>query len=280
MADNSIYIAGLDPALPAGSEKLSEGDDSIRHLKGVVNNTFPQASSAVALTSDKMNSLDNNIHTDTSQVVLGPNVKANLNLNKVLVVTANEVNCSGKPLTNVSSTVSTGTDVGNRNYNDGRYYTQAQIFTIIETTKNDLYPVGSVYENYTNGTNPATLLGFGTWVEYGAGRVTVSRSSGETEFNAVGEVGGSKTHTLTTAQTPSHSHTIGNHNHTSGVAYDSGPYGTAAIPSTGRPTGAGASANSPKTSSNGAQTTSLTGSNNSHNNIQPYIVIYRWVRTV
>ena len=34
-----------------------------------------------------------------------------------------------------------------------------------------LYPVGSVYINASNGTNPATLLGFGTWERFGEGRV-------------------------------------------------------------------------------------------------------------
>jgi hypothetical protein len=34
-----------------------------------------------------------------------------------------------------------------------------------------LYPVGSIYTNATVSTNPATLLGFGTWTAFGAGRV-------------------------------------------------------------------------------------------------------------
>ena len=46
-----------------------------------------------------------------------------------------------------------------------------------------VYPVGSVYFNATDATNPATLLGFGTWTAWGAGRVPVGFSSGETEFN-------------------------------------------------------------------------------------------------
>jgi len=37
-----------------------------------------------------------------------------------------------------------------------------------------LHPVGSIYINATNSTNPATLLGFGTWVAFGAGRVPVA----------------------------------------------------------------------------------------------------------
>ena len=37
------------------------------------------------------------------------------------------------------------------------------------------YPVGSVYMNASNSTNPATLLGFGTWVALGEGRVLVGQ---------------------------------------------------------------------------------------------------------
>jgi hypothetical protein len=36
-----------------------------------------------------------------------------------------------------------------------------------------LYPVGSLYINASNATNPATLLGFGTWEAFGTGKVLV-----------------------------------------------------------------------------------------------------------
>ena len=40
---------------------------------------------------------------------------------------------------------------------------------VIEVLKK-AYPIGSVYINASNSTNPASLLGFGTWVVFGAGR--------------------------------------------------------------------------------------------------------------
>jgi microcystin-dependent protein len=46
------------------------------------------------------------------------------------------------------------------------------------------------------------------------GRVPVGLDSGQTEFDALGETGGAKTHTLTTAEMPSHNHTQNSHNHT------------------------------------------------------------------
>lgn len=59
-----------------------------------------------------------------------------------------------------------------------------------------LYPVGSQYVNYTDNTNPATLLGFGVWQAV-AGRVTVGYDAAQTEFNAAEKTGGVKNHTHT-----------------------------------------------------------------------------------
>jgi hypothetical protein len=78
-----------------------------------------------------------------------------------------------------------------------------------------LYPVGSIYTNATVSTNPATLLGFGTWTAFGAGRVMVGFDSGNALFDTAEETGGSAdaitvshTHTATTTSTDSgHAHT-------------------------------------------------------------------------
>lgn len=54
------------------------------------------------------------------------------------------------------------------------------------------WPVGSVFISVVS-TNPATLLGFGTWAAFAAGRVLVGLDAAQTEFDAVEETGGSKT---------------------------------------------------------------------------------------
>jgi len=46
------------------------------------------------------------------------------------------------------------------------------------------------------------------------GRMPVGRDAGQTEFDVLGEAGGAKTHTLTSAEMPSHTHTQDSHNHT------------------------------------------------------------------
>lgn len=74
------------------------------------------------------------------------------------------------------------------------------------------WPVGSIFMSAVS-TNPATLLGFGTWVAFGTGRMPVAIDAGQTEFDTLLETGGAKTVTLTEAQIPSHTHVQNSHNH-------------------------------------------------------------------
>lgn len=53
------------------------------------------------------------------------------------------------------------------------------------------YPVGSAYINFTNSANPATILGFGTWVAV-PGRFIAGYDEAQTEFNAAEKTGGRK----------------------------------------------------------------------------------------
>jgi hypothetical protein len=73
----------------------------------------------------------------------------------------------------------------------------------VQAIKQSLHPVGSIYINATNNTNPATLLGFGTWTAFGAGRVPVGFNAADPLFDTAEETGGSKNTTL-----PSHTHTV------------------------------------------------------------------------
>lgn len=133
---------------------------------------------------------------------------------------------------------------------DTKQVTLAQVLSLV-------YPVGSIYCNGNVSTNPATLLGFGTWTAI-AGRVLVGLDSGQTEFDTLLETGGAKTHTLQTSEMPSHNHTV--------PLFGTGVGGS--NPSTG-PGGA-----------TGIQyPTSNTGGGGAHNNLQPYIVVYMWRRT-
>jgi microcystin-dependent protein len=181
---------------------------------------------------------------------------------------------------------------------------------------NILFPIGSIYTSVVS-TNPATLLGFGTWTAFGTGRVPVGFDSNQTEFNTVEKTGGAKTHTLTTAELASHSHTFttgtesadhthtgsGNtgdrsavHQHTATAQFwqDGGPTSniqtgtganiTVATPTTGNESAGHTHPFSFTTSGRSSThthsgTVDSSGSGAAHNNLQPYIVVYMWKRT-
>ena len=132
---------------------------------------------------------------------------------------------------------------------------------------NLVYPVGSIYTTILS-TAPATLLGMGTWAAFGAGKVPVGIDASDTDFDTAEETGGTKTHTLTTSELPSHTHTF---------SFTQSP-STAGANAQQQPISADGGSN---TSFNviGTKTTDATGSGSAHTNVQPYIVVYMWKRT-
>jgi len=137
------------------------------------------------------------------------------------------------------------------------------------------WPVGSIFMAAVS-TNPATLLGFGTWAAFGAGRVPVGFDASQTEFDAAEKLGGAKTHALSVAEIPAHTHVQDAHNHglqrfptttgaSSGFTADTSMSGTpAAVTQVTAPTTA---------------VNQNAGGGGAHNNLQPYIVVYLWKRT-
>lgn len=129
-----------------------------------------------------------------------------------------------------------------------------------------LYPVGSIYSNISVGTNPATLLGFGTWSAI-TGRVVVGLDSGDTSFDTVGETGGSKDAVLV-----SHTHTDSGHTHTiPTVQSNSSGTGDIGLTASG--------ANTTRTSDTSTANLSTEGVSATNANLQPYVVAYVWKRT-
>lgn len=161
-----------------------------------------------------------------------------------------------------------------------------------------IYPVGSIYMSIKN-TNPGTLFG-GTWTAWGAGKVPVGVNTSDANFNTVEKTGGAPTHNLTTAQMPSHSHSIpalsgtaasaGSHTHTSDVYGSTGDFSNNAanLWIKGGSSVAAAYGVSKASKSGGAHTHTVTtkagttgsaGAGGDHNNLQPYITCYMWKRT-
>ena len=129
------------------------------------------------------------------------------------------------------------------------------------------YPVGSYYETSDTSFNPNISWG-GTWALETEGQVHVSGSASGT-YQVSGALtdttdGGEATHTLLTTEIPAHSH----------IRNANGGYNDNFSTGSGRtiPTN-----NSTGTKNN--LRTADEGGGQAHNNMQPYIIVYRWHRT-
>jgi hypothetical protein len=151
----------------------------------------------------------------------------------------------------------------------------------VQTALAAIYPVGSIYTNATVATNPGTLLGFGTWTAFAAGRVMVGLDAGNALFDTAEETGGSAnsitvshTHTATTTSTDSgHTHQTATNRGNIASPAEFPYYGPNVGPSSGAQTATSA-ANITSTT-----TVASAGSSGTNANYQPYITVYMWKRT-
>jgi hypothetical protein len=179
-----------------------------------------------------------------------------------LTVGGNLVVTGTTTLTGVPTAPTAATNVNN---------TQIATTAFIKNILSDIiYPVGSIYTSATISTNPNTLLGFGTWVAFGAGRVLVGVGGAFT----AGATGGSAdavvvshTHTATVTD-PGHQHTYTAHLNTGA----SGPVSLDdRMP---------LQTNNTSTATTGISVSnSTTGVSGTNANLQPYVVVYMWNRT-
>jgi hypothetical protein len=205
-----------------------------------------------------------------------------------------------QPVATFVETTAPGTPASGEQYlytksSDGKMYRKNSAGT--ETEVGSLssiagaWPIGSVFISVVS-TNPATLLGFGTWSAFGAGRVLVGINGSDTDFDVVEETGGSKTHIHTG---PSHTHSISSHYHvlpfagTSNTAMrrvGTADFGqTAGTHSTVSNITATSATNTNQTLMNSDVSSAAntgsdgTGNTGSTSNMPPYIVVYMWKRT-
>ncbi len=237
--ETGTYISDLNSSNPAAGDAVNEGDDHIRLIKSTVKATFPSVSGAVSSTHTELNLLDGVTANTTELNYVDITTLGTAQASKAVTADAN-IDITGVRNLTCTGTITIGSNTA--------------------TTLQAVYPVGSIYINAAVTTNPATLLGFGTWTAFGTGRVIVGYNASDTDFDALQETGGAKTHTLTTAEMPSHTHT-----------------------SSLRGNGEDELQNIPSASDNTdpslTMTTSSTGGGGAHNNVQPYIVAYMWRRT-
>lgn len=129
------------------------------------------------------------------------------------------------------------------------------------------------------------------------GRVPVGTDAGQTEFATTGKTGGEKTHTLTSAEMPGHTHTgttdsVGNHEHVASAvvivpgtnAANGTQWGADRMdshwnninnntPNALDSYGAGTSYSGQTGAHSHTFTSASTGGNGSHNNLQPYLTM-------
>lgn len=141
---------------------------------------------------------------------------------------------------------------------------QNQIDALTASIMNKAWPIGSIYENSFDQRNPShqDLLGFGTWVTLGEGRVTVGYQGGDPDFGTIGQTGGKKGHKMTSLNLLEHNHTYQFTGRT-GTQFDVGAESIG-------------SANTPTTANTG---NAGQADPEAIPTLPPYIVVIRWVRS-
>jgi hypothetical protein len=188
--------------------------------------------------------------------------------------------------------------------------TQIATTAFVQAVKQTLYPIGSIYSS-TAATNPgdASMLGFGTWIQFAAGRVlvgaggTFSGTGGSADAVLVSHNHGG----VTGGQNQNHVHVVAgttggqsvSHNHSTlepsggtyqnaggnfGNDYISAVYGSTA---NGTYVTGGASVDHTHTFSTTSNANNVDhthsiatdGQSGTNANMQPYVVVYMWTRT-
>lgn len=223
---------------------------------------------------------------NSGKVIKGTELDAELNAVAAAISSKADTNSPTFTGTPLAPTASYGTNT-----------TQLATTAFVQAALQAMYPVGSVYINAAVTTNPATLLGFGTWVSVGDGKVLVNQDTGDTSFDVMGETGGSKdaivvehNHNATSTSTSTSTSTVTDPGHThpylrSAITYanqytDHGgndtPQGRETSNTSSNTTGITVA-----TTTNTSTTTTIAnnGSSGTNANLQPYVVVKMWKRT-
>lgn len=162
----------------------------------------------------------------------------------------------------------------------------------VPTVQETRYAIGDLYLT-TRSENPSTRFG-GTWQLYGPGRtlVCVDTTSAINALKKVKQTYGEGAHKLTVNETPSHNHTRGSMNITgSHYSYDYGlnSWSTGSFNERNENSGVKIAMNTGSdatpwkhfnfdASKSWTGNTSSVGGNQAHNNYQPLITCYVWIR--
>ena len=205
---------------------------------------------------------------DPLKIVKGTEI--NTEFNNIAIAVATKADLVSPTFTG-TPTLPTGTIATTQSF--GNSTTALATTAFVQAAMAALHPVGSIYINATNATNPGTLLGFGTWTAFGAGRVPVGFDSTNVLFDTAEETGGttdatllSHTHTATVTD-PGHLH-VYQVKGGAGLLMGGGTYGET-----------NSSVNTSSATTGVTVANSTTGTSGSNANYQPYITVYMWKRT-
>lgn len=129
-------------------------------------------------------------------------------------------------------------------------------------------PIGATFETtlvYTSGQEVAAAIGYGEWQPFAEGRVTVGVSSKTDDpdwTKVIGSEEGEYENTLTVEQIPSHAHPLGISTMTR-ISHDDSQESDRTVDTTG-------------VEEEGY--VGSTGGGQPHNNVQPSVVVGKWVR--
>jgi hypothetical protein len=247
--ETGTYINSLNTSNPAATDALSQADEHLRLIKATVKATFPNVDAAVTATPTELNKSTAIVSDGTFNTgITADKIKTLIGLTDSSAITTN-TDSEGE----VTPVLATGV-------------TAVEVWGLVKSAALDsIYPVGAIYTAITSGS-PATVFG-GTWVSFGQGRVLVGHDDAadpDTDFVAPSGdgssvlLGGAKTHTLSVDEIPSHTH---------GFTLENAR-------------GTGAEGSEDGASSFSTVNTDATGGGGAHNNLQPYVVVYMWKRTV
>ena len=246
--ESGTYIDSLNVSNPAATDALAQADDHLRLLKSTIKSTFPNVAGAITGTHTAINAKVAEPVAAITSDGTSPSLTAGISAAsvKTLIEAADAAITTARPTPSLASGIE-ATEV---------LALLSAAPSATTTTLLNVYPVGCVYTSVV-ATSPQTFFG-GTWVAFGSGKVLVGVDANDTDFDTVEEAGGSKTHTMTEAQLPAHTHNV--------IAME-------LAEGTNNRTGGG------ELSASTTIESESTGLGQAFNIVQPYVTVHMWKRT-